>query len=209
MRGVSKTRKCPDRKLIQDYLLRNCEFNSMIDVDDKICLSCYKSHLVIVNQVQQHPVSNDSDLQHTLDKIRQQTSNPSQITTVDEAIAHAAHYTALVVGEALLNQTAMLLPTVYKQFMHRLEYILHSNKSSQGTETQTLTTPQWLHSQLSALLDYHLAIKCSIKKFGTVLYRYQGDLLHALNVALAIKETGKCHLEGWSKHKMTTLFQNR
>ena len=38
VRGVSKTRKCPDPKLIQDYLMRNCEFNSTIDVDDKIYL---------------------------------------------------------------------------------------------------------------------------------------------------------------------------
>ena len=26
------------------------------------------------------------------------------------------------------------------------------------------------------------------QKFGTVLYRYQGDLFHALNAALAVKE---------------------
>ena len=29
-----------------------------------------------------------------------------------------------------------------------------------------------------------MAYRCSVKKYGTVLYRYGGDLLHALNVTL-------------------------
>ena len=70
VQGVAKTQKCPDPKLIQDYLLKHCEFNGTIDVDDKICLSCYKSHFVIVNQVQQNPVSTECDLQHILHNIR-------------------------------------------------------------------------------------------------------------------------------------------
>ena len=42
-----------------------------------------------------------------------------------------------------------------------------------------------LRSQLSSLLDHHMAYQCNVKKYGTVLYRYSGDLLHALNVTLA------------------------
>ena len=29
-----------------------------------------------------------------------------------------------------------------------------------------------------------MAYRCSVKRYGTVLYRYGGDLLHALNVSL-------------------------
>ena len=29
-----------------------------------------------------------------------------------------------------------------------------------------------------------MACRCSVKRYGTVLYRYGGDLLHALNVSL-------------------------
>ena len=48
VRRVAKTQKFPDPKF---YLLKHWEFNGTIDVDDKNCLSCYKSHLVLVNQV--------------------------------------------------------------------------------------------------------------------------------------------------------------
>ena len=29
-----------------------------------------------------------------------------------------------------------------------------------------------------------MAYRCSVKKYGTVLYRFGGDLVHALNVSL-------------------------
>ena len=43
---------------------------------------------------------------------------------------------------------------------------------------------KWLRSQLSSLPLHHMAYKCTVKRYGTVLYRHIGDLVHALNVSL-------------------------
>ena len=42
----------------------------------------------------------------------------------------------------------------------------------------------WLRSSLSSLLQHHMAYKCSIPKYGTLIYRYGGDLIHSLTIAL-------------------------
>ena len=42
----------------------------------------------------------------------------------------------------------------------------------------------WIRSQLSLLLEYHLAYRCPVKKCGTVLYRHGGDLVHTLSISL-------------------------
>jgi len=44
----------------------------------------------------------------------------------------------------------------------------------------------WLRSSLLSLLQHHMAY--SIPKYGTLVYCYGGDLVHALTVAL-----GQCH----------------
>ena len=56
-----------------------------------------------------------SDLQHTLQNIRQQTSDPNEVRTVDEAIAHASHHTALVVGEAHSSVTTHYVQPISAQ----------------------------------------------------------------------------------------------
>ena len=50
-------------------------------------------------------------------------------------------------------------------------------------DIQRFFSTNWLWSQLSSLLEHHLAYKCLVERYCTV-YCYGGDLLHALNVLL-------------------------
>ena len=50
---------------------------------------------------------------------------------------------------------------------------------------QDLPSQSWLRSQLSSSLEHHMAYRCAVRKYGTLLYRYGGDLAHALTVLLA------------------------
>jgi len=90
--------------------------------------------------------------------------------------------TAMNVGEALLNQTAILLPEVYNNFTSKVYSVLEEYKL-QNEPNQCLPKNIWLRNQLSSLLEHHMAYKCSLPKYGTVLYRYGGDLIHALTMA--------------------------
>ena len=66
-------------------------------------------------------------------------------------------------------------------------------------ELNHMANPNWLLSQMPVYLQQHMAYQCSVKWYGTVLYRYGGDLLHALNVSLKCNRSGsfcfgcKCH----------------
>ena len=50
--------------------------------------------------------------------------------------------------------------------------------------SEDLPTHLWLKTQFSALLEHHMAYKCSNLKHGTILYRYGGDIFRALSTSL-------------------------
>ena len=92
---------------------------------------------------------------------------------------------AIHVGETLLKNNALLLPEVNELFHNRLqEVLLQCNINPSSDSGSMMHTPAWLSSQLSSILEPHMAYQCSVKSCGTVLYRYGGDLFYALNVAL-------------------------
>jgi len=95
---------------------------------------------------------------------------------------YTVHSLAITVGEALLKQTAILLPQIYSTFKLELESIARNCRVH--TEDHDLPRHAWLRSSLSSLLQHHMAYRCSIPKYGTLVYRYGGDLVHALTVAL-------------------------
>ena len=57
--------------------------------------------------------STDADLASLIDKTENEISSASDVHTPDEALSCAAHMSAVHVGEALLNQTALLLLDVF------------------------------------------------------------------------------------------------
>ena len=58
----TKTRKCPDPALIENFLQQNTGFMAKIGVEDRICYACYKAHLVIIKQTNNTTESLDQDL---------------------------------------------------------------------------------------------------------------------------------------------------
>ncbi len=70
---------------------------------------------------------------------------------------------------------------VYEIFKEKFKKITQKCDTKYSTTHNNSAT--WLRSQLSLILQPHLAYKCSVKKSGTILYRHGGDLL-PFNVAL-------------------------
>ena len=74
---------------------------------------------------------------------------------------------------------------MYNSFLKKLEQVIQLRRiTTRGSDIGTIITSSWLRSQLSSLLDHHMAYRCCVKKYGTLLYRHGGDILHALNVSL-------------------------
>ena len=122
--------------------------------------------------------STDADLHLLIAKIQLDTPIASNVHTLERAIHFTSNTLAIEVGEALLKQTALLLPSVYERFCDKLTEITRSRGIIINQDIQRLVSANWLRSQLSSLLEHHLAYKCSVKRYGTMLYCYGGDLLH-------------------------------
>ena len=141
--------------------------------------------------------STDVDLRLLIAKIQLDTPIASDIHTLEQALHYTSNTLAIEVGEAILKQTALLLPSIYEKFCNKLSEITRLRGIIVNQDIQRLVSANWLRSQLSSLLEHHLAYKCSVKRYGTVLYRYGGDLLHALNVSLGSSriQTANCDLQ--------------
>ena len=183
----AKHRKCPDPTLIERFLQHNTSFSGTIDANDPICYACYKAHLVIVKLTSSTTDSSDHDLHTLIQQLKGELKNEGEISTQEEAVSHAVRMSAVLVGETLLVQNAILLPEVFDYF--ESIYSMTAQDVVQQCSLHSIANPTWLLSQLSALLEQHMSYRCSVKKYGTVLYRYGGDLLHALNVSLGQSRT--------------------
>ncbi len=112
-------------------------------------------------------VSTDTDLQGIISDLTTSMKARSTASTIDESINLAMIHTSVYVGEALLDNESMLLPSV-----HNLFY-----------SDEPLVIARWVLSNLVATYKHHLSTVCKIKKHETILYR-TGDLLTTLSKAL-------------------------
>ncbi len=107
----------------------------------------------------------------------------STASTIDESINLAMIHTSVYVGEVLLANESMLLPSVHNLFFEKFKkYMTMCNSSSD----EPLVTARWVLSNLIATYKHHLSTVCKIKKHGTILYRTGCDLLTTLSKALYI-----------------------
>ena len=185
-------RCCPNPSVTEKYLRATTGSNSIITEEDKICPNCYvkytevihihKALIAINHEVNpsEGPVSLDDDLDIVIIDLKQkaqslkQGSEPSSLTAA-----------TIMVAEKIRHQKAIMLPAVAAYF-----------KSVVTDEDSTTTrTTRWLLRQLEKALGHHLKSACKHRKYGTILYRAGGDLLHALSSALGSKcagTDGKC-----------------
>lgn len=123
MSDMSKSRACPQPNVIQKYFKENTDFLGYISNEDRVCYACYGSHLVTIKHLNSTVHSTESDLRSLLDNIQRDTPVFSDINTVDQAVQYASNKVAIQVGEALLKQTALLLPSIYEEFCDKLKKI--------------------------------------------------------------------------------------
>ena len=99
-----KSRLCPNAKLIGEHLQESAGFEDTLISGDKVCYSCYKSHLVILQEGK--TLSNDSDLQSILHDFRQKIGTVDKPSTLQQVRDLAMDKTVVHVhvGEQLLQR---------------------------------------------------------------------------------------------------------
>ncbi len=111
-----KRRSIPDLDIVQHFLQPNTEFRETLQMDDHVCYTCYKSHLVLVKHVKQIVCSTDSDLLDLVCQVKHSKPRISDIKTWDNVVDYVMKSLAVSAGETLLKQTAILLPQLYVTF---------------------------------------------------------------------------------------------
>ncbi len=91
-------------------------------------------------------------------------------------------HTSVYVGDVLLANESMLLPSVHNLFFEKFKINMTMCNSSISDEP--LVTARWVLSNFIATYKHHLSTVCKIKKHGTILYRTGCDLLTTLSKAL-------------------------
>ena len=177
-----KSRPCPNAEIIGEHLRDSTGFEGTLTSGDKVCYSCYKSHLVILQEGK--TISKDSDLQSTLQAIRQKVGTVDQPKTSQQVRDLAMDKTIVHVGEELLQGKAILLPVAHEFFSEKHDEILASIDLHE-TEIKTTVTSLWVLSNLTSALQHHLAYSCKTRKYGTLLYRPNTDLVPLLQQSLS------------------------
>ena len=78
----TQSRSCPQPDVIEQHLRETIGFEGHIATADKVCYSCYKSHLVILQESRN--TSRDSDLEGIISTLKQASANADSICSTTE-----------------------------------------------------------------------------------------------------------------------------
>ena len=175
-------RQCPQPTAIQEHLRANTGFEGQIQAHDKVCYTCYKSHLAIL---QEHKIaSTDSDLKELVTNFSKQIPALHDLNTVKDVMHAAMLKATATVGEELLSNHAILLPSVHDLVSRYMKELLTAKNLGVGLDVSKLVPSRWILSNLTANLTNHMSYSCQAKKYGTILYRPNSSLLTPLSQAL-------------------------
>ena len=89
-----QSRPCPNAERITEHLRDTAGFEISLQPEQKVCYSCYKSQLIILQE--QELTSRQADLQLLLEEIKENSTG--QPSTAQQARSMAMDYTAIYVG---------------------------------------------------------------------------------------------------------------
>ena len=202
-----KSRVCPQPEQIGHHLSKTIGFEGHITEGQKVCFSCYKSHLVILQQNSCTCESTDSDLEILINTLKHSLQSTKVIVSIEGVLSVAVTHTTVKVGEDLLKREVLLLPAVHEFFNQCVNSIAAASDKLDKTDLKdkTKVTSLWVLSELSANLKQHMACACRTRKYGTVMYRPDTDLISALQKALwKVRHLEQAHCETDSCLDQTT-----
>ncbi len=145
---VTNHRKCSNPRKIEEYLRKHTDFDGHILENDKVCHTCYKSHLIIL-QTSNCP-STDADLEQLINDLSKQLQFYSGKDVTDKAM----NATALEVAKLLLENIVILLPTI-KDVLMSYVHKYSTEHSTDITTTKQSITSRWILSHLTVNLKHH------------------------------------------------------
>ena len=137
-----------------------------------------------------------SGLMHLIDTWKQMITD-DDIDAVTKATLHAVLY----VAENIMHQRAVLLPSVSQVFL--AAYTSDDTGDKDMLEGTIKYSTRWLLNQIILYLQPYIDYKCIHKKFGTLIFCKNGDILTSLSWAL-----GRVQLSNSEESYTKTITNN-
>ena len=155
IRELTHIRHYPNPDRIQMHLQQHVGFEGTITSKDRVCETCYRSHLTLLKAMEDSSVSDGEDLGALVSKLQGTIpSLPVTITTEDELISLAAKITIIKVAQELLTNHALTLNSAYKIFTVQVQTPL---PMSSVTSSSELVSNRWL---LKSTVSFSWASHC-------------------------------------------------
>ena len=160
---------------IEEYLRQHTDFEGHTHENDKVCFTCYKSHLIILQT--SNCTSRDADLEQIIYNISKQIPI-SPVGSVKEAIDRAINAVTIEVGKLLLENNVILLPAI-QDLVHSYMKKYSAEVEHHGIIKQVITS-RWILSHSTVSLQHHITYACKTRKYGTLVYRPNTDFISAI-----------------------------
>ena len=174
-------RPCQQPDIIRAHLSENTGFQGQIHSSDHVCMSCYRSHQVILEH--NAVISTDSDLRRLLHQTSEQSPTVDEVHTYHDVVNVALIQTVVKVGYVLLEKRALLLPKIHSNFRQVARTLLATKGMEEPPEFTNLSS-RWLLSELIGRLQHHMMYSCKVRKYGTLIYRPSSDIVLLLTEAM-------------------------
>ncbi len=189
-KGEQFTRHCPSPQAINHYLNHITTESSTLNKSSLICYACYKHFNCILREIQ----STEEPVLENTDNIDSAAANiAAEMERIQSLSPMAAReYFDLIMCEiamkvfhAMRSHEALLLPVVHRDFVHRVrERWTQHFEGEGGVPEDEIPSTRWLLAQLHFFLGDLLQVKCKHRRYGSVLFYRDCDLIKALSTAL-------------------------
>ena len=197
-----KPRTCPNPEKIERLLKDRTEYEQKINVTDKICPACYKLHLRLLEE--DKVTSSDENLVSCLNTLSGLLPTMEQIKTEADVSNYAIIRTIIDIGNKLLQREPVLLSTAHDIYM---DYTKQASTHIISSDADKATA-KWVLAQLHDHLSHHMMFTCKIRKYGTLIYRPDTDMLAVATQALwKLKNVKKKHLHDLTDEDDTDSYE--
>ena len=181
--GSHLCRHSPDAAAVTQHLQETTGTEVIIQPSDCLCYTCYLLHLTIHTSLHAKKEEAEHSLESAMQRWREQADNS------DDKLTKAILASVLFVGEHLVIEKALLLPQVCRVFLENYGVTLTDGLKSvdlnlEVGDSTVKFSSRWVLNQLIIHLNPYMQYKCIHMKYGTLLYRKEGNLLTSLSWAL-------------------------
>ena len=129
------------------------------------------------------------------------------MSNAEDIICAVTNRMLITVGTMLLENRAMLLPSILSDFTQYAKDLIIAKCIQEPQELKSISS-RWILSEVTAKFQHHVTYICKVRKHGPLVYRPTSDLLTLLSEAMwKLKQLRTCiepiRNEGLEAHVQT------